>query len=93
MPRPNPYFESVRDVFVRAACEFYKLAADADFETADAEGYIRHGRTAERQAHEMWPVTVRQDRRMSSLRAKAEINTPEGRELRDRIIKKLAAGS
>ena len=86
----KPYFETVRDLYVKLACDFYKLAAEADFETGDPAAYLNRGRNAETKAHEAWPVTTRQDRRLGSLKAQAELNTREGRELRDRIIAQLS---
>lgn len=86
----RPYFESVRDVYIKAASDLYKLAATADPETADPEQFLARGDELRNKAHETWPLSVRQDRRLYMLRGKAQANTREGRELRDRIIAKLA---
>lgn len=76
----RPYFESVRDVYLTAARELYKLAAQADPETADPESFLARGEEQERKAHETWPVTTRQDRQLYRLKCKAQANTREGRE-------------
>ena len=87
----RPYFESVRDVYVRTAGDLFKLAAVADPETADPEQFIARGREALNQAHETWPLTVRQDRYLYRLLARAEANTSEGRAMAARIRERFQA--
>jgi len=82
----KPYFQTVRDLYYALACDFYKAAEAADFETGDPVAYLARGRAAENQAHEAWPLETRQNRRLTGLRARAELNTPAGRAFRDRII-------
>lgn len=74
----RPYFESVRDVYIKAAGELYKLAAVADTETADPDQFLARGDELRNKAHETWPLSVRQDRRLYMLRARGEANTREG---------------
>ena len=81
----RPYFESVRDVYIKAASDLYKLAATADPETADPEQFLARGDELRNKAHETWPLSVRQDRRLYMLRAKGYANTREGRDKADRI--------
>lgn len=75
----RPYFESVRDVYYRAACEMWKLAAAADPETADPESFLARGNMLWREALETWPTTTRQDNTAYRLQQRAKANTREGR--------------
>lgn len=86
----RPYFESVRDVYIKAASDLYKLAATADPETADPENFLARGDELRNKAHETWPLSVRQDRRLYMLRAQGEANTREGRAKADRIRARFA---
>jgi hypothetical protein len=90
---PRPYFESVRDVYLTAARELYKLAAQADPETADPESFLARGEALERQAHETWPATTRQERQLYRLRCLAEANTKEGRRKAADLRKALGVAS
>jgi hypothetical protein len=90
---PKPYFETVRDVYVTAARSLYKAAIEADFETADPGQYLARANEMRNLALETWPLTTRQEMDLGRLRAQAELNTPEGREHRDRIVAKLRGQS
>ena len=82
----RPYFEAVAATYYRAACELYVFAAGADPETADAESFIARGDKLAQDAGETWTLTTRQQRRLASLKARAELNTPAGQAHRQRII-------
>ena len=88
----KPYFETVRDEYVRLARAFYNHAVGADFETADPAQYIARGDEARNLARETWTTTTRQERALGGARARAELNTPEGIEKRDRIVASLMKG-
>lgn len=84
----KPYFETVRDVYVDAAAKLYKAAVEADPETSDADGYLRRGNEMRDMALETWTLTTRQENYLGRLKARAELATPEGREMH-RIVAKL----
>lgn len=85
----KPYFESVRDVYVSAAAELYKLAVGADFETADPVQFLAQGNEMRNRALETWTLTSRQESRLAGLKARAELNTTEGQAHKQRILDKL----
>jgi hypothetical protein len=89
----RPYFESVAAVYYRAACELYQLAADADYETVEPASFIARADKLNREAGETWTLTTRQQRRLAMLKARAELNTPEGRAFRQRIIDSVSGGN
>lgn len=86
---PRPYFESVRDVYVRSARELYRLGAAADAETADPGQYLGRGDQMRSLAQATWTLTTRQENDLYRLRCRCEDNTPEGRAKAERVREAL----
>jgi hypothetical protein len=85
-PAQRPYFEAVTQVYYDAACKLYQLAAGADFDCDDPAAFIARANEMNAKAGETWTMTTRQVRRLAMLKARAELNTPDGLAHRQRII-------